>query len=83
MEVLRSKHPEARPPTEAILDSYPDRPPELAPVDIKDDTVAVVVGRLSGRAGPGRTDLVSLQHWLLKFGAVGGELRLIFCIPMS
>ena len=34
MEVLRAKHPEARTLTAAILDSYPDRPPELTPVDI-------------------------------------------------
>ena len=35
-----------------------------------------VAGHLSGGAGPGGTDLVSLQHWLLRFGAASGELRL-------
>ena len=62
MEVLRSKHPEARPPTAASLKSYPDLPPELTPVDITDETVTAVVGQLSGGAGPGRTNSVSLQH---------------------
>ena len=36
-----------------------------------------MVGRLLGGAGPGGTDLISLQHWLLRFGAASGELRLI------
>ena len=77
MEVLRTKHPEDRTPTTAILDSYPGRPPELTMVDITKDTVTAVAGRLSGGARPGRTDSVSLQHWLLRFGAASAELRLI------
>ena len=44
MEVLRYKHPEARTPTAASLDSYPDRPPELTSLDITDDTVTAVAG---------------------------------------
>ena len=39
--------------------------------------VTAVVGQLSGGAGPGGTDLVSLQHWILFFGGASGELRLI------
>ena len=46
-------------------------------VDITDDVVSAVAGRLSGGAGPGGADLISLQHWLLRFGAVSKELRLI------
>ena len=61
MEVLRAKHPEARTPTAVSLDSYPDRPPELTPVEIANDTVTTVAGKLSGGARPGGTDLVSLQ----------------------
>ena len=76
MEVLCSKQTEAWTPTAESLDSYPDRPPKLTPVDIKDDTVTVVAGGLSGGAGPGGTDWVSLQHWLLRFGTASGELRL-------
>ena len=77
MEVLRAKHLEARAPTAASLDSYPDQPPELVPVDIIDDTVTAVAGRLSGGARLGGTDSVSLHHWLPCFGAASGELRLI------
>ena len=69
MEVLRAKKPEARTPTAASLDLYPDRLTELTPVDITDDMVKAVTGRLSVGAGPSGTDLVSLQHWLLRFGA--------------
>ena len=46
-------------------------------MDITDNTVTAVVGRLSGGAGPGGTDSVSLQHWLLRFDAASAELRLI------
>ena len=50
MEMLRTKHPEARPPTAASLDLYPYRPPELVPVDITNNMVTEVTevtGRLS------------------------------------
>ena len=59
------------------MDCYTGRPRELSPVDITDDTVTGVPGRFSGGAGPGGTDSVSLQHWLLRFGAASAELRLI------
>ena len=77
MGVLRTKHHEAHPPTAASLNLYPDQPPELVPVDITDNTVTTVVGRLSGGAGTGGKDSVSLQHWLLRFRALCGKLRLI------
>ena len=77
MEVLRTKHPDTRPPSEASLDVYPENPPEMFLIDITDDVVSAVAGRLSGGVGPGGTYLVSLQHWLLRFGAASGELRLI------
>ena len=77
MEVLRTKHPEARTPTAAILDSYMGRPPELTLVDITEDTLTTVAGRLSGGARLGGVDSVSLQNWLLRFGAASAELRLI------
>ena len=70
LEVLRTKHPEARSPTAACLESYTGRPPELTLADITDDPVTVVAGRLSGGTGPGGTDSVSLQYWLLRFGVV-------------
>ena len=77
LEVLRAKHPEDRTPTAACLTSYTRCPPDLTPVDITDDTVTAVAGKLSGGAGPGRTDSVLLQHWLLRFGAASAELRQI------
>ena len=77
MEVLRTKHPDARPPSVASLDAYPNNPPEMVSVVITDNVVAVVAGRLLGGVGPGGTDSVSLQHWLLRFGAASRELRLI------
>ena len=77
MEVLCAKHPEARTPTAASLDSYPDRPLELTLVDITEDTVTAVAGILLGGAGPCGTDSVSLQHSLLRFGAASGELWII------
>ena len=42
MEVLSTKHPEARTPTAAILESYPERPTEIVPVDITDNMVTAV-----------------------------------------
>ena len=77
MEVLSTKHPEDWTPTTESLDSYPDRSPEITPMDITKDTVMMVAGRLSGGDGPGRKDSVSLQHWLLRFGAASWELRVI------
>ena len=77
MEVLRTKQPKAQTPTAANLDSYLRRTPEITPVDITEDTVTVVAGGLSGGAGQGRKDSVSLQHWFLRFGASSAELRLI------
>ena len=76
-EVLHTKHPDARPPSAACLDAYPGKPPKMVPVDITDNVVSVVAGRLLGGGGPGGTDSISLQHWLLRFGAASGELRLI------
>ena len=51
MEVLRTKYPDSRPPSAAILDTYPDRPLELVPVDITEETLTEVAGRLSVGAG--------------------------------
>ena len=77
LEVLRAKHLEAWTHMSACLESYTGRPTELTPVDITDDMVTAVVGRLSGGARPGGTYSVSLKHWLLRFGAASAELRLI------
>ena len=62
MEVLCTKHPEARTPTAASLDSYLGRPLHITLVDITKYTVTAVEGELLGGAGPGGTESVSLQH---------------------
>ena len=72
MEVMRTKHLDARPPTADSLDTYPDHPPELSTGDITDDTVTEVVRQLSGGTGPGGMNSVSLQHWLLNFSEASG-----------
>ena len=73
MGLLHTKHPDSRPPTAASLDTYPDRPPELVPVDITDNTVPEVVVQLSGgKLRGGGVESVSLQHWLLCFGVASG-----------
>ena len=77
MEVLHTKHPESWTPISASLDSYPGRPPELTTVDITEDMVTAVAERLSGGAGTGGKNSVSLQKWLLRFGAARAEMRLI------
>ena len=53
MDMLRTKHPEALPPTVFSLDLYLNRPLELVPVDIINYTVTAVAVRLSGGAGRG------------------------------
>ena len=77
LEVIRAKHLEARTLTASCLESCTGCTPELTPVDKTDDTVTAVTGQLSCGAGPRGTDSVSLQHWILSFGAAGAELSLI------
>ena len=76
MDVMRTKHLDAHTPTTSSLDTYSERPPEIVPVDTTNNTVMEVAGRLYGVSGPGGMDSVSLQHWILIFGAASKELRL-------
>ena len=74
MEVLRTKHPEAWTPTAASLDHYKGCPPELTPVDITEDMVMAISGRLSGGARPGGGGLSVIAKlapagWRRKCGA--------------
>ena len=39
VDVLRTKYPDSRPLTTSILDTYLNRPLELVPVDITNNTV--------------------------------------------
>ena len=77
MEVLYTKHHNARPPSATCMDTYAENLPEMVLVDITDDVVSEVAGRLSGGGGQGGTDSVSLQHWLLQFGAASSKLSQI------
>ena len=62
MDVLCNKHPYACPSPAASLDTYPECPPELVPMDINDDTVTEVAGKIYGGAGKGGTDLLRLHN---------------------
>ena len=46
IEVLSTKHPEARPPTASSLDSYPGQPPDLSPVNVTEDMVMKITGHI-------------------------------------
>ena len=59
----------------SILDAYPDLPPDLVTVILTQETVIEVALSLSGGAGLGGTDLISLQHWMLYFDEARGEIR--------
>ena len=48
LEVLKAKHPDIRPDTEAIFRCYIGMPPVLVPLDIMTDTVMEVVHLLLG-----------------------------------
>ena len=60
LDVLRSKHPEARHPTGSSLVAYRGKPTALVPLDITNEKVATVARRLLGAAGPGGVDSVSI-----------------------
>ena len=78
MEILRSKYPEAHPPSVSSLEAYRGKPPAMMPVGITNATVSNVARQLLGAAGPGGVVLVSLKHWLLWFGAASMGTRQIF-----
>ena len=60
LDVHCTEYPDTRPPSAACLDAYPGKPLEMVPVDITYNMVLAVAGRLSGGAGPGGTDSISL-----------------------
>jgi hypothetical protein len=72
--VLESKHPDARVPNVSFLPTFPNTP-DFMDLDITEDSVEKVAGRLSGSAGLGGTDAQALSHWLLKFGTASRKLR--------
>eukprot|EP00978_Attheya_sp_CCMP212_P023363 scaffold71500_cov33-Attheya_sp.AAC.2 len=74
IDVLKSKHPEARVPDIGNLLHY-DETPEFVDVDITADTVESITQKLSGSAGPGGVDSVRLSHLLLRFRKTSATLR--------
>jgi hypothetical protein len=73
IDVLWSKHPDARVPDISVLEKY-ETLPDLVALDITEDTVEQVARRLSGSAGPGGTDSAAFQHWLIQFGGASQQL---------
>ena len=59
VDVLREKHPVLIVPDNGVLKDY-DVIPELVPINITEDTVKKVSGRLTSVAGPGGIDAASL-----------------------
>ena len=78
LEVLRLDHPGARPLTASSFEAYGGKTLASVPAEITDKTVCYVARRLPGAAGTRGADSVSLQHWLLMFGAVSTGLQHIF-----
>ena len=76
MYVMCFKYTYACTRSTASLESYPGLPPDLVQVNVTEDKVKEIAGHLYGCAGTGRTDLVSLQHWIIRFGLASGELQL-------
>ena len=60
IEVLRTKRLDARLLSMDKLDNYNGRPPELISLDITEDRVMEIAGRLSKGAGLGGMESVSL-----------------------
>ena len=74
LEVLRSKHPESVVPSPDNLERYEELP-ELVTLNITNETVLTVAAKLSGGAGPGGIDSLTLQNWSLPFGKESYQLR--------
>ena len=84
LDVLKSKHPPLRDPTElgsedGVFEPYPALPKAM-PLCITQDVVETVASKLSGAAGPGGTDGEELKSWLLWYGSHSQSLRDEFAI---
>jgi hypothetical protein len=64
IDVLKSKHPDARIPTISSLPGYTTIP-DYVDLDISEDAVKAIARCLCGTAGLGGTDSHALKHWLL------------------
>ena len=72
MDVLRYKHPalythDLSDPKCSSFEDYAEDP-DIAPIDISEEYVMWLAGKLSGAADPNGTDAKALQSWILNFG---------------
>ena len=79
LQVLQEKHPDMRDvdvsdPTNSAFEQY-EKVPAAIPLRITADTVEKVASELSGAAGPGGVDGVTMKKWLLQFGSRSDRLR--------
>ena len=75
LEVLRSKHLEVRPASNASINRYMGAPPDFVPLYTTEYTAAEVGRSLSGGAILGVSDNVSLHNWILCYGEESAEIR--------
>jgi hypothetical protein len=72
LDVLQEKHPELQePPSVGTEDrAFKKCPncPDIIPMTVTAEDVEKIASSLSGAAGPGGTDAVDMQNWLLQFG---------------
>ena len=71
MDLPRDKHPkmcnqDLEDPECSSFEEY-EEDPDVFPLDILEEDVMWVAGKLSGAAGPSGTDLMEFQIWLLRF----------------
>jgi hypothetical protein len=71
---MRGPAPDLQDPNRGSFEPYRDVP-EPVPIEITGNVVEDIATRLSGGAGPGSTDAVDLENWLLRFGAESEILR--------
>ncbi len=78
LDVLREKHPEARPTNihaPGSFEQYDGPPMATIPLEVTADHVERTASRLSGAAGVDGIDGVELRHWLMHFGERSLHLR--------
>ena len=78
--MIRVKHLEVRPVVEESMDSHAEPYPELYPLDITYETMMEVDWWLYRGNGPGGTDIVSLEHLILRFAEPSNNLRKIVAL---
>ena len=78
--MIHVKHLEMRPVVEEIMDSHAEPYPELYPLDITYETTMEVDWWLYRGNGPGGTDIVSLQHLILRLAEASNDLRNNFAL---